>query len=487
MKTRVGGFPRLRLPNPAEILVGELAEPGDWVVAYVETTSYWPVKTQKANYRGRTIWVLPIMEDRYPAVATRVSEGDTRVDCELLLARFLSSLAWVQQRGFLIDGFGGGSRLFLQGGRPRFGISVTEEFDLSYFPEPADGRVMLALALMREGWGLNHPAYAFLSFYRVLEVALPDGKKRGSWIDNSLTAIADYRTQQAFDDLQERGIVDIATHLRDSGRHAIAHARGTPVVDPDDPTEYRRLARELPIIEALARRAVEEVLGVETPHTVRKKHLYELAGFKEIFGPELVDLMVRGEKVEHGRMVNIPRIDVRLRRREPYAPLSNLMPLQLGQDGSLAFIRFGSDDGTVRFDVTLDFANERLVFDLFNDIAVLDTGTAEAAERLAEFRRFAMEYFGNGQLHIYDAEAGSLISRKDAFIPENMFLNHEVAEAEIAKWKLLSWLRLGAEPRFDNELRRLSTPYAVEELKVSLTSAQWKGKEDANSPPPSSI
>jgi Methylamine utilization protein MauJ len=34
--------------------------------------------------------------------------------------------------------------------------------------ETVQGRARLAL--MREGRGLNHPAYAFLSFYRILEV-----------------------------------------------------------------------------------------------------------------------------------------------------------------------------------------------------------------------------------------------------------------------------------------------------------------------------
>jgi hypothetical protein len=33
--------------------------------------------------------------------------------------------------------------------------------------------------------------------------------------------------------------------------------------------------------------AIEEVFGVETSHTVWKKHLYELAGFKEILGPDI--------------------------------------------------------------------------------------------------------------------------------------------------------------------------------------------------------
>jgi hypothetical protein len=55
---------------------------------------------------------------------------------------------------------------------------LRQDFDLSYLPEPTDRKTQIALALMREGRGLNHAAYAFLSFYRVLEVALPDGKKR---------------------------------------------------------------------------------------------------------------------------------------------------------------------------------------------------------------------------------------------------------------------------------------------------------------------
>lgn len=333
---------------------------------------------------------------------------------------------------------------------------------------------------------MNHPAYAFLSFYRVLEVAFPDGRQRGRWIGERLPTLFNYRTKEAFEGLAKHGIEDVPKHLLNSGRHAIAHAKGgRPVVDPDDPTEYRRLRAELPIIEALARSAIEDVLGVETRHTVWEKHLYELAGFRELFGPELVRQLVNEQTIESGRMVNIPRIDVRLRRREPYAPLANLAPLELGQDGSRVFLRFGSDDAAVRFDVTLDFANERLLFDLFSDVAVVDTGTAEAAERVAEFRRFAMEYFGNGQLHLYNAETGSLISRKDAFIPTNMFLDHKLAQAEIAKWRLLGWLRKETGPRFDAELKWLSITYPVGELTVTFAES-WKGKEDANSPPPPS-
>ena len=37
---------------------------------------------------------------------------------------------------------------------------------------------------------------------------------------------------------------------------------------------------------------------------------------------------------------------------------------------------------------------------------VKDTGTAESAERVAEVRRFEKDYFGNGELHIVNADTG---------------------------------------------------------------------------------
>jgi hypothetical protein len=72
---------------------------------------------------------------------------------------------------------------------------------------------------------------------------------------------------------------------------------------------------------------------------------------------------------------------------------------------------------------------------------VEDTGTAESAERVAEIKQFKRDYFGNGKLHIVNADTGALISRKDAYIPLNMFLDQEAADAEIARWKALAQQR----------------------------------------------
>ena len=254
--------------------------------------------------------------------------------------RFVSNLSWVEDRGFIVEGFGGGTIPAPMSRHKERGFSICEEFDLSYFPEPATDRALLALALMREGRGLNHPAYAFLSFFRVLEVAFPAGKTREKWVSENVGLVRGHRVPEALAELQAKGISDISAHLYESGRCAIAHAAKTPIIDPDDPSDTRRLQSELPIMMALAQRAIEVKLGVETSQTIYQKHLYELAGFKKILGPDIVGRLARGEQITDGRMVEIPDISVWIRKRDPYKPLSNLSVKEIGQNDKVFHIRF---------------------------------------------------------------------------------------------------------------------------------------------------
>ena len=323
---------------------------------------------------------------------------------------------------------------------------------------------MLALALMREGRALNHVGYAFLSFYKILETAFPRDDKRIAWIAGSMSCLDGFGVKQALDGIKAQSITapeDVGTHLFKSGRCAMAHGARKPIIDPDNPGDLRRLGSELPIVRALATKAIEEVFGVETRGTNFRKHLYELGGFKKILGPEIVRRVRDGVAPAEQRMVEIPDISVRIRRREIYAPLEGLRCKRIGQTGKLVHMHLESLEGDVEFRLSLDFGQEKIGFDLFHDIRIRDTGTAESAERVHEVKRFEQDYFGNGQLQIVKTDTGDLIGRKDAYIPMNMYLDDEGAKAELAHWKAVAEHRRERSRKYAEELARHATGYDV--------------------------
>ena len=140
----------------------------------------------------------------------KVPKGKSRAECEKLVMRFVSNLAWVEDQGLLVDGLGGGSLPAPMGHDKERGFSICEEFDLSYFPAPVSDKALLALALMREGRGLNRPAYAFLSFFRVLEVAVQSANARVAWIAANVATVKGFQVREALAELAKKGITDMA-------------------------------------------------------------------------------------------------------------------------------------------------------------------------------------------------------------------------------------------------------------------------------------
>jgi hypothetical protein len=221
------------------------------------------------------------------------------------------------------------------------------------------------------------------------------------------------------------------------------------------------LRDDLPIIIALVEAAIEEVLGVETAHTVYEKHLYELAGFKAVFGLDTVRRVSRGEAIADNVSVDMPNIDVRLRDRPAYLPLTGMVIDKLWQADDAVAVRYKSEDGLVIFQFRLAFADERLNFDMFEDVLWADNGSPRAAENIAEVLRFRKEYFANGRLQIQQAETGEVISRKDAYLPMNMRMNHDVVEAEIATWRQRAQERRDRNLQYAEALSSYGKAYIV--------------------------
>ena len=404
-------------------------------------------ESQKVLYRGVELWVLPVTKNHYPGVALNRAAAMPRQDAERLIMQFLSALSWIENGGVLVEHFTGGPQPRPMGRQQTFGFSIQDDFDFFYLPEPSSEKAQLALAIMREGRGLNHPAYAFLSFYRVLEVAFEDGRKRGQWMTSHIDQLQNQRAKEVIAQLRAANVDDVGVHLQKSGRQAIAHAAQKPIINPDDPADARRLSSELPLIGALAELAIEDILGVETRQTVWRNHFYELSGFKKLLGDGLVAAAVKGEPLDAAPVPDIPAPSVELRRQKPYAALANLQPRSLEQNGSVITLLTQSVDQHFAFRCHLDFAAERLHFDLDNDLRWKDDGTAGGAAMIAEIHRFIRDYFGNGELRIIVSDTGELLSRKDSFIPMNCYLDVEACNANIQQWVDLAEKRAAGPDR----------------------------------------
>jgi hypothetical protein len=98
-------------------------------------------------------------------------------------------------------------------------------------------------------------ASPFLSFYKVLETAFPDSRKRKNWISGSIADLTGFGIKEALDSIRAQGITapeDIGTHLFESGRCAMAHGARKPVVIRTSQATCADCRSELPIMRALA-------------------------------------------------------------------------------------------------------------------------------------------------------------------------------------------------------------------------------------------
>jgi hypothetical protein len=213
----------LELPTPNDVIKGELAERAEWIVANVSTTTMaWTTTVQKVAYLGTDIWIMPVMEGYFPAVAAKRPPGAKREDIESILMRFLSALCWAERDGATVEHITGGNLPRPLGREKTRGLIIRREFELNYLPEATDDKGKLALALMREGRALQLPAYSFLSLYRAFEVCVPP-KKRGDWITQNLPTLTNHRAKEQIEKLRPSGIFNIGEHIQKARRQAIAH------------------------------------------------------------------------------------------------------------------------------------------------------------------------------------------------------------------------------------------------------------------------
>jgi hypothetical protein len=427
----------IKTPTIAELFVGDLAAIGNWVVANVHSAVAWPLQVEVVDFRGHKIFLVPrstatVVADgstitHYPFAAVNLAAGTPFKEGCRLLSHFLSSLCWVEVGGITVEHWSGGSRAHPMG-ESRMGGLVTSQFELDYLPDPNDQRVRWALAFYREGLSLerSNVAYATLSFFKILNIVANTGPKQTAWINANFTNFGSnnqikFEVTRRISELQNSGVTDIGKYLYELGRCAVAHAGTNPTVDPENPEDMERLGKDLPLIRAMAAHVIEKELRVKSRHTIWLEHLYELAGFEEILGSEVTGRLKMKDNTLNLDEINLPkRIRIALNNRPAYLPLDGLLVrCKRIIDGKIE-LTASSGDGLIEVDLLLDLPAERMLFDIENGLRASDDGSERSARQMAAVLQFVSDYIGNGKLHVVNAETGSLLGRKDAYIPMNI-------------------------------------------------------------------
>ena len=260
----------LKLSTIDEIIEGEMAERGHWMVANIKGNYFWPIRKQSYVFKGTKFWIFPLTEKFYPAVTMRLN-GPSYADpqSKKLLMKFISALAWSNGCGYMVEGIGGGSLPQPEGISQTFLSMRCEQFDFFKVPETNDRNSLLALALMREGRALNHPGFAFLNFYRVFEAIFSNnGGARSNWVRENWQ-----RSQRVNAQIDEKYLEmlfkrDVAIYF-DARRKMASHAKVEPIYNPDEPEIWRQFHLDKKLMESIAELAIEEHLSIETTWSKR--------------------------------------------------------------------------------------------------------------------------------------------------------------------------------------------------------------------------
>lgn len=410
------------LKTVAEVYSGAIAEVGNWCCGYVKAEFLWPNRVYAQSYEGRDFFLIPpcAAEDgvvMYPAVALKLPDSEDHSVGAKAINELLSAMTWSKDKSASVVAWGGGSRLHPCVGKESAGVN-----DNAYFPDLPENlpeKAKLALALYREGKSMDHVVYACLSFLKILNVQFSQPHAQMEWINNSVAGIRGYEARRRLEELQTES--NVGQYLFVSSRCAIAHAFASPLVNPDDPSDERRLRRDYPLIKELAVLAVEQVFRVRSPSTVYAEHFYELAGFKEWLPSHVRDNATL--MAESCGSIKFPRLRFELVGRDGYAPLDELDATFLAAADGCAIVECRSVRYPVSINLYLNFAEERLQLDLLNAVSCGDDGTADAAQAISDVLRFRWDYYRQYIFQVRSVPDDIVLGRASAFIPENHWLD----------------------------------------------------------------
>ncbi|MFZ2655455.1 MAG: methylamine utilization protein MauJ [Victivallales bacterium] len=272
-----------------------------WVDLAVKPNFSWPKVQVDIPFEGRRVALQPLTDKLSCTVSVFDDAGLTLDEGGTVLSRFLSRLAWSMNGGVVELFFCGSNNPARPGllGRGNYETScwaAVEPHDYLFLPSASNVNADLALGLFREGLSVNSVPFAFLSYFKVLNIAFPAGQPQKDWINANLAKIW---YQPAVDRIHElnKSESDLGAYLYHQGRCAVAHANGTPLVNPDRYGDKRRLELDLPLMKEIAALFIEQEF-----HVLSKDAFWKYLRDTNVKSPDLLKKTVTAD----GKIVYAP-------------------------------------------------------------------------------------------------------------------------------------------------------------------------------------
>ncbi len=239
-----------------------------WLNVGVQGGAIWPSKEINIDFGGNRLCLKPATKDTEQSVHINLANISDR-DALTLINRFLSVLSWCDDQP--LENRYGWSGNPVPAAVPResriLGSSTVFPF---YRTIEGSKKARLSLALFREGRTVNSVPFAFLSYFKILNIfwndktTTIDGERKNAIIEGIRETIPKLKCDMALRRLRVLGTTesDVPKYLYGSGRCAIAHAYADPIIDPDDVSDLYRLSEDMNIVKAIAEHLIENDLNI---------------------------------------------------------------------------------------------------------------------------------------------------------------------------------------------------------------------------------
>ncbi|MBI3590512.1 MAG: hypothetical protein HY094_03925 [Candidatus Melainabacteria bacterium] len=401
-----------------------------WHVTGIEgDLSSWPRCEHTITFKGVELLLRPETSDHSASVVIKLNkEIDSKKALEITRG-FLSALSWIERINIKDTITTGGSSPIYVGNSKKFDFRVYSLgiFEEEFLPEVSNKQQKLALALYREAQYLNSIFYQFLSFYKIINVLYKRDKDQINWINQAVKKIErgnTIRTSEGVDRIieLERGGKDIGKYLYVSCRCAVAHANPKNNMNPESLEDEQKLQNDMPIIKRLAEYFIENELGIKSEYTLRNEHLYELDGFRKIFGGILVAKLKSEKHVSIRSFLGIPNLSIRFRREKQLNAFRDLNTEIFKINNGVVTLKCTPISKVFIALIKLDFVNEGLVFNPMENMLFKRGDSIDLLTYKIDWYEFSKGFYCNRQLEIYDS-SGKRMSRTGGFVPENIDIN----------------------------------------------------------------